>query len=69
MTVLSARLVPAADGVPEHCRVAGMIAPEVRFELNLPANWNRRYYMHGNGGFRRREPGVRTRVRWCVPMH
>jgi len=50
-TVLSARTVPAADGVPEHCRVTGLIAPEVRFELNLPANWNRRFYMHGNGGF------------------
>ena len=51
MTVLSARVVPAADGVPEHCRVSGLIEPEVRFELNLPANWNRRFYMHGNGGF------------------
>ena len=50
-TILSARIVPAADGVPEHCRVTGLIAPEIRFELNLPANWNRRFYMHGNGGF------------------
>src|SRR5690349_14341862 len=51
MTVLAARTIPAADGVPEHCRVSGLIAPEVRFEVNLPANWNRRFYMHGNGGF------------------
>ena len=50
-TILSAVVVPAADGVPEHCRIAGLIAPEIRFEVNLPASWNRRFYMHGNGGF------------------
>ena len=65
MTVVSARVVPAADGVPEHCRVSGLIAPEVRFELNLPANWNRRFYMHGNGGFAGENPdfGPRPMVR------
>ena len=65
MTVLSARTVPAADGVPEHCRVTGLIAPEVRFELNLPANWNRRFYMHGNGGFAGENPesGPRPAIR------
>ncbi len=65
MTVLSARTVPAADGVPEHCRVSGLIVPEVRFELNLPANWNRRFYMHGNGGFAGEAPefGPRPMVR------
>src|SRR4029077_13242326 len=50
-TIVFARVVPAVDGVPEHCRVNGLIQPEIRFELNLPANWNRRFYMHGNGGF------------------
>jgi feruloyl esterase len=50
-TIVSAIVVPAADGVPEHCRVSGLIAPEIRFEVNLPADWNRRFYMHGNGGF------------------
>lgn len=50
-TIISARIVPAADGVPEHCRVTGLIQPEIRFEVNLPINWNRRFYMHGNGGF------------------
>ena len=33
MSVLSARTIPAADGVPEHCRVSGLIAPEVRQSL------------------------------------
>lgn len=50
-TIISVRVVPAADGVPEHCRVSGLIAPEIRFEVNLPASWNRRFYMSGNGGF------------------
>jgi feruloyl esterase len=50
-SIIAARIVPAADGVPEHCRVTGLIQPEIRFELDLPANWNRRFYMHGNGGF------------------
>jgi len=27
-TVVSVRVVPAADGVPEHCRVTGLIQPE-----------------------------------------
>ena len=64
-TIVSARVVPAADGVPEHCRVTGLIQPEIRFELNLPANWNRRFYMHGNGGFAGEAPefGARPMVR------
>ncbi len=51
LTILAAETVPGVDGVPEHCRVTGVIAPEIRFEVNLPAAWNRRFYMHGNGGF------------------
>jgi Tannase and feruloyl esterase len=64
-TIVAARVVPAADGVPEHCRVSGLIQPEIRFELNLPANWNRRFYMHGNGGFAGETPefGSRPMVR------
>jgi feruloyl esterase len=64
-TIVSARVVPAADGAPEHCRVTGLIQPEIRFEVNLPANWNRRFYMHGNGGFAGENPefGARPMVR------
>ena len=47
---LQAREVPAAEGAPSHCRVSGVIAPEVAFEVNLPARWNGRFYMIGNGG-------------------
>ncbi len=50
-SIVSAILVPTADEVPEHCRVSGVIPSEIRFEVNLPTGWNRRFYMHGNGGF------------------
>src|SRR5439155_4809341 len=33
------------------CRVTGVIAPEIQFEVALPSTWNRRLYMRGNGGF------------------
>ena len=35
----------------DHCRVSGQVLPEIRFEVSLPASWNRRLYMFGNGGF------------------
>ena len=44
-------VVPADAGVPEFCRVVGQVAPEVRFEVSLPAAWNGRLYMFGNGGY------------------
>jgi feruloyl esterase len=47
---IAARIVPAAGNVPEHCRVSGVLAPEIAFEVNLPAAWNGRFYMIGNGG-------------------
>jgi hypothetical protein len=42
--------IPAKDAVPEHCRVTGTLAPEIAFEVSLPARWNGRFYMIGNGG-------------------
>jgi hypothetical protein len=50
LTNLQARVVPAAADAPSHCRVSGILAPEIGFEVNLPARWNRRFYMIGNGG-------------------
>jgi len=47
---LSANTVPAASGVPAHCRVTGMLLPEIAFEVSLPERWNGRFYMIGNGG-------------------
>jgi feruloyl esterase len=47
---VSARVVAATADTPQHCRVTGVITPEVAFEVNLPDRWNRRFYMTGNGG-------------------
>ena len=47
---INALAVAASGGVPAHCRVSGVLAPEIAFEVSLPARWNRRFYMIGNGG-------------------
>jgi hypothetical protein len=47
---IQATVVPATAEAPQHCRVSGIIAPEIAFEVNLPDRWNRRFYMIGNGG-------------------
>ena len=47
---IQARVVAATGDTPQHCRVIGLITPEVAFEVNLPDRWNRRFYMTGNGG-------------------
>src|SRR5947208_13124197 len=46
----SATLTPASAKVPEHCDVRGTIWPENRFAVKLPAAWNNRFQMVGNGG-------------------
>ena len=51
LSITSATVVAAAADAPEYCRVVGQILPEVRFEVNLPASWNGRLYMFGNGGY------------------
>jgi feruloyl esterase len=41
----------AVEGTtPAHCRVTGLLKPEIAFEVSLPARWNGRFYMIGNGG-------------------
>ena len=47
---ITAAMVPAAGAVPAFCRVAGLLRPEIAFEVSLPAKWNGRFYMIGNGG-------------------
>ena len=34
-----------------HCKVAGVIGPEIHFELLLPKKWNGKFVMGGGGGF------------------
>src|SRR6476661_3286359 len=50
ITAIQSRVVAATADTPQHCRVTGVIAPEVAFEVDLPERWNRRFYMTGNGG-------------------
>jgi len=47
---IAAAEVPATDAAPGHCRVTGMLSPEIAFEVSLPQKWNGRFYMIGNGG-------------------
>jgi len=47
---IAAAPMPASNTAPAHCRVTGVISPEVAFEVSLPAKWNGRFYMIGNGG-------------------
>jgi feruloyl esterase len=50
-SVIAATPVKAADDVPDYCRVTGQIPPEIRFDVSLPALWNGRLYVFGNGGY------------------
>src|SRR5262249_5292819 len=50
-SIETASLIPAAAETPEYCQMTGQIMPEIRFELSLPAGWNGRFYMFGNGGY------------------
>jgi feruloyl esterase len=47
---IAAASIPAAGTTPAHCRVTGVLSPEIAFEVSLPAKWNERFYMIGNGG-------------------
>ncbi len=47
---IHAEEIAAAGNTPRYCRISGNIAPEVAFEVALPAKWNGRFYMIGNGG-------------------
>jgi hypothetical protein len=47
---ITAAQMPASASAPVHCRVTGLLSPEIAFEVSLPAKWNGRFYMIGNGG-------------------
>lgn len=51
VNLLSATMVPAAEGVPEYCRVLGYVRPAINFEIRMPTNWNGKFYMAGCGGY------------------
>jgi len=47
---IKAAKIAAAGLTPEFCQVIGLLSPEIAFEVSLPARWNGRFYMFGNGG-------------------
>src|SRR5689334_4071445 len=47
---IAAAAIPADNAAPAYCRVTGVLSPEIAFEVSLPAKWNGRFYMIGNGG-------------------
>jgi feruloyl esterase len=47
---ITASTIPASAEVSAHCRVTGLLDPEIAFEVSLPDKWNGRFYMIGNGG-------------------
>ncbi|MFL2771720.1 MAG: tannase/feruloyl esterase family alpha/beta hydrolase [Rhodospirillaceae bacterium] len=50
--ILNSQLDTAADGLPESCRVDGLIAPNTHFELRMPTEtWNGKFLMFGCGGY------------------
>ncbi len=51
LSVITAVVLPSTTNAPEHCHVMMMAQPEINIEVNLPANWNGRFYMFGNGGW------------------
>ena len=51
ISVISATVIPGSADALEHCRVRLMVPPEINIEVNLPAKWNSRLYMFGNGGW------------------
>ena len=58
---ISATMVPAGEAAG-HCRVTGLISPEIAFEVSLPTKWNGRFYMIGNGGHAGEAMDARARV-------
>src|SRR5258706_12368025 len=48
---------PLQPALPQHCRVIGEIAPvdakapPIRYQVNLPTQWNGRAVQYGSGGF------------------
>lgn len=50
-SVLTTEDIPAGGQRQGFCRVLLLVQPEIRIEVALPAAWNRRLYMFGNGGY------------------
>ena len=49
-TIISAEEIASTDSTPAHCKVGGTIDQTIGFEVNLPANWNKKLLVVGIGG-------------------
>jgi feruloyl esterase len=50
-SIMQAEVVPAERDLPEVCRVAGIVAPDIHFELRMPTQvWNGKLMHYGCGG-------------------
>ena len=49
-TISSTQSVSATAELPAYCQVQGIVAPQVRFEIRLPDNWNGKFLHQGCGG-------------------
>lgn len=57
-TIGSAVSVPAAPTLVAYCKVNGLIAPKLNFELRLPLDWNHKLHYGGGGGYNGAIPPV-----------
>lgn len=68
--VTAATLIAAGPNTPEHCLVAGEIAPvddaapDIQFQVALPTQWNGKALMFGGGGYN----GVIPRLTGNLPI-
>ena len=62
-SIISAVFVDATDRAPAYCRVVGVLPPEIVFQVVLPAAWNGRILMNGNGGYAGDRPYAPGRLR------
>ncbi len=57
-TISAAVTVPMGGGLVEYCKVTGLIAPALNFELRLPSVWNHKLHYGGGGGYNGAIPPV-----------
>jgi feruloyl esterase len=48
---LSTEVVAAKGTIPTYCKIHGLIAPSLNFEIRLPDAWNGKLYYGGGGGY------------------
>ena len=56
LVAITSEQIATSGDTPAHCRVSGMLDPEITFVVELPANWNGRFFMVGNGGHAGQRP-------------